>query len=71
MKQNYDSSAFRNSPGGYFSDFLTQDVCKQLCSDFKFPFVGLIYGEYCLCSNHTSGRYLNLCINITNLNEIL
>lgn len=59
MRQNYDSSAFRNSPGGY-TDVLTQDVCQQLCSDFKFPFAGLVKGEFCLCSNHTDGKHRSL-----------
>lgn len=56
MRQNYDSSAFRVSSGGYFTDLMTSDVCKQLCTDQMFPYAGLMFGEYCLCSNHTLGK---------------
>ncbi|XP_035229035.1 uncharacterized protein LOC118201111, partial [Stegodyphus dumicola] len=54
LQQNYDSKHFRTSPGGYLTEDITQDLCKKLCGEQSFPYIGLVSGSYCLCGNDTN-----------------
>ncbi|XP_054717405.1 uncharacterized protein LOC129226802 [Uloborus diversus] len=52
LRQNYASSSFRISPGDYSVEDLTQDVCKQRCSEQRYSYAGFMSRLYCLCTDN-------------------
>src|SRR5437879_5393235 len=44
--------SFKISPGGYDALEATMNgaKCASLCEGFDFPFAGVVYSRYCLCS---------------------
>src|SRR5687767_1707296 len=44
--------SFKISPGGYKASEASMNgvKCASLCEGFDFPFAGVVYSRYCLCS---------------------